>query len=212
MKYEHNPAAIYQKSFAIVRKETSISRFPEELVPIVQRIVHACGMPDIADAIRHSANLTQSASKAISAGCPILCDSTMTATGIIQRLIPNNCNIHAPTFNTALAEKAKQIGTTQSAIIIEQWQPILSGALVVIGNAPTALFRLIELIQNGASRPAAIIGCPVGFVGAAESKQELANQMHQLEYLTILGRRGGSAMAAAAVNALLVQADAEQTS
>ncbi len=208
MNYQKDPEVIYQQSFASVRREASLSRFPGSLRAVVERIVHACGMTDIADDIDYSDGFAESARGALNSGAPILCDSAMTAAGIMRGLRPDHCEVIAPRFDESLAARAREAGTTRSAVIAESWKEKLGGAVAVIGSAPTALFRLLELLDEGAPEPAAVVGFPVGFVGAAESKMELARRTGEIEFLTIAGRRGGSAMAAAAVNALLIQARA----
>jgi precorrin-8X/cobalt-precorrin-8 methylmutase len=189
-----DPAEIYRRSFAIIRAETDLGAVPEDLRNVVVRVVHACGMPDIVADLRWSDGAAAAGRKALAEGAPILCDAEMVARGIIASRLPA-----ANPVACTLAE-AKAAGTTRSAAAVDLWLPRLGGAVVAIGNAPTALFRLMDLIDAGAPRPALILGFPVGFVGAAESKQALAES--SLPFVTLLGRRGGSAMAAAAVNAL----------
>ncbi|MBK1647844.1 precorrin-8X methylmutase [Rhabdochromatium marinum] len=202
LDYNRDGAAIYRESFAIIRAETHLARFPADLESVAVRVVHACGMPDAADDLLFSADAGTAGRAALVAGAPVLCDSRMVAEGVIRARLPAEnavlCTLHDPQV-PALAE---QLGNTRTAAALELWQPHLAGALVVIGNAPTALFRLLELLDAGAPRPALILGFPVGFVGAAESKAALAEDSRGVPYVTIRGRRGGSAMAAAAVNAL----------
>ena len=206
MNYERNPDRIYQKSFSVVRGEADLSRFPIDAVHIAERIVHACGMTDIADELRFSPDFAKTGRDAVNASAALLCDSRMTAAGITHRWLRHGNEVVAPRFGPELAAAAKRIGTTQSAMTVDSWVPRLANAVAVIGNAPTALFRLLELLDEGAPPPALILAFPVGFVGAAESKSELMANPRGAEFLTLPGRRGGSAMAAAAVNALLAGA------
>jgi precorrin-8X/cobalt-precorrin-8 methylmutase len=204
--YIRDGAMIYRQSFAIIRSEADLERFPGHAGKIVVRMIHACGMPEIAEDIAMSSGFVAAARAALLGGAPILCDSKMVANGItLGRLPANNaviCTLGAPDV-PMLADELK---TTRSAAALELWRPHLAGALVAIGNAPTALFRLLEMLDEGAAHPAAIIGLPVGFVGAAESKAALAGD-NRVPYLVLHGRRGGSAMAVAAVNALASEAE-----
>jgi precorrin-8X/cobalt-precorrin-8 methylmutase len=196
MDYIRDPAAIYEKSFAMIKSEADLSRLPQDAHDIAIRVIHACGMTDIVDDLRISDDFASLATQALSK--PILTDAEMVRHGVIDKQLNMICTLNDP--------RARQIGiakqTTRSAAAVELWKPFLEGALVVIGNAPTALFAVLEMIDAGGPRPAAVIACPVGFVGAAESKAELCRDPRGLPYATILGRRGGSAMAAAIVNAL----------
>lgn len=195
MTHLRDPEAIYRESFAIIRREIARFAFPAELEPVVVRLVHACGMPDIAGELAFSDGVAAAARAALRAGAPVLADGRMTAAGI-TRLPARN-----PVVCT-LDEAAPAPGETRSAAAVDKWRPRLAGAVVAIGNAPTALFRLLEILAAGGPRPAAILAFPVGFVGAAESKRALAGSAHGAPFLTLGGRRGGSALAAAAVNAL----------
>lgn len=209
MKYERDPDTIYRQSWTIVENETDLSPFLDDgLHEVVVRMVHACAMTDITSDIRFTQDFVNAAVQAIAKGAPILCDSMMTVSGISRRHLRRNDQIVPPRFDEATVQKAKNAQTTQSAMVAESWWSMLAGSLVVIGNAPTALFHLLEMIaaEKGKIKPAAIVGFPVGFVGAAESKRNLCNNLYQLPYITLLGRRGGSAMAAAATNALLLLA------
>lgn len=206
MTYEKNPSAIYRKSFATVERESDLGQIPEDLRDIVVRIIHSCGMTDISRDIRFSSNFAVTASRALESRTKVFCDSRMTAAGIMGGYLPDDCEIVVPQFDAELSETARQNQTTRSATLVDKWSRNLGGSLVVIGNAPTALFRLLEMVAEGSAKPAAVIGFPVGFVGAAESKQALVDSGNRLEFLTLLGRRGGSGMAAAAVNALLLRA------
>lgn len=196
--YLRDPAEIYRRSFEIIRTEADFSGLPSDAEPVATRIIHACGMPDIAANLRISPDFVRAAKAAIAAGKPILVDAEMVGQGIIDRHVPIICTLNDP----AARELGIAKGTTRSAAAVELWRDRLDGAIAVIGNAPTALFALLEMIDAGAPKPAAIVGFPVGFVGAAESKDELHANPRGIPYATLLGRRGGSAMAAAAVNAL----------
>ncbi len=196
MGYIRDPAAIYEKSFAIIRSKADLSPLPANAQDMAIRMIHACGMTDIASDLRISESFVDAAVAALAK--PILTDAEMVRHGIVDKKLNIICTLNDP--------RAREIGiaerTTRSAAAIELWKPYLEGALVVIGNAPTALFALLEMIDAGGPKPAAIAAFPVGFVGAAESKAELFNNPRGIPYATILGRRGGSAMAAAVVNAL----------
>jgi precorrin-8X/cobalt-precorrin-8 methylmutase len=198
ISYLRDPKAIYQRSFEIIRGEADFSKLPKDAHGIATRIIHACGMPEIAADLRISPDFLKAANKAIQNGRPILVDAEMVHNGIIDKSLNVICTLNDP--------KAKALGisrgTTRSAAAIDLWLPHLKGSLVVIGNAPTALFALLELIDNGAASPAAIAAFPVGFVGAAESKAELFANPRDIPFAMLLGRRGGSAMAAAVVNAM----------
>lgn len=198
--YERDGAAIYRQSFAIIQDEADLGRFPETLVPAVVRMIHACGMTDVAADVGFSDSVAEATRRALEAGAPILCDSEMVAHGITRARLPAANPVVCTLRDERVAALARELDTTRSAAALEFWRDRLEGAVVAIGNAPTALFRLLEMLADGAPRPAAIIGIPVGFVGAVESKEALAARA--LPYLTVFGRRGGSAMAAAAVNAL----------
>jgi precorrin-8X/cobalt-precorrin-8 methylmutase len=200
--YLRDGEAIYQRSFAIIRAEADLARFSAEEAEIAVRMIHACGMVELADAIVFAPGLVPAARCALEGGAAILCDSEMVAHGITRTRLPARnevlCTLGAP----SVPALARTLATTRSAAAVELWGDRLAGALVAIGNAPTALFRLLELLHAGAPRPAAIIGIPVGFVGAAEAKDALAADSHDVPFVTVRGRIGGSAIAAAAVNAL----------
>lgn len=198
ISYLRDPQAIYARSFEIIRAEADLAHLPEDAAPIAQRVIHACGMPEIAADLRISPDFASAATRAIAAGRPVLVDAEMVRHGIIDKTLDVICTLNHP----AARQTGIASGTTRSAAAVDLWRPHLNGAIAVIGNAPTALFALLELIDGGAPRPAAIVGFPVGFVGAAESKAELAANPRGLPYATLLGRRGGSAMAAAVINAL----------
>jgi precorrin-8X/cobalt-precorrin-8 methylmutase len=195
-------AAIYERSFATIRAEADLDRFAADVEPVVVRMIHACGMVDLAADVEIGGELVPSARGALEAGAPILADSMMVANGVTRARLPADNEIVCTLRDPDIAELAAARGTTRSAAAVERWMPRLAGSVVAIGNAPTALFHLLELLANGADRPAAIIGIPVGFVGAAESKRALAEHASGVPFLTVHGRRGGSAITAAALNAL----------
>lgn len=199
--YIRDGAAIYERSFAIIRAEADLSRFSGTAARVVVRMIHACGMTDLPDDVAMSEDFAEAAETALRAGAPILCDAKMVANGVTRARLPAENAVICTLDDALVPGLAKEMGLTRSAAAMELWRPHLAGALVVIGNAPTSLFRLLEMLDAGAPRPAAVIGIPVGFVGAAESKQALA-QDGRVPFLAVHGRRGGSAMAAAAVNAL----------
>jgi precorrin-8X/cobalt-precorrin-8 methylmutase len=199
--YIRDGSEIYRNSFAIIRAEANLSRFKPLEEKVAVRIIHACGMVDIADDLSISPTFAACASEALAHGAPVLCDAKMVAYGITRRRLPKNNDVICTLDDPAVAPLATKTGNTRSAAALELWREHLEGAVVAIGNAPTALFRLLEMFDEGAPLPAAIIGIPVGFIGAAESKHALAAQ-NGVPFLTVSGRRGGSAMAAAAVNAL----------
>ncbi|MBO6518472.1 MAG: precorrin-8X methylmutase [Rhodospirillales bacterium] len=199
--YLKDPAAIYAKSFETVRAEVSLARFPDGVTDVVVRLIHACGIPAIADDIAFTDRVVDAGRDALKSGAPIFVDANMVAAGIIRRHLTGN-EIVCTLDDDGVADDAKRGATTRSAAAVERWVPRLEGAVVAIGNAPTALFRLLELIADGAPKPAVVLGFPVGFVGAAESKDALAKSTLGLEYITLNGRIGGSAIASAAVNAL----------
>lgn len=202
MDYLRDPKAIYARSFEVIRAEADLSHLPATARGIAVRIIHACGMTDIANDLRITPDFAEAALAALQGGKPIIVDSEMLRHGIIARQLPKGVEIVC-TLNDP---RAREIGiateTTRSAAAVELWAPLLGGAVVVIGNAPTALFAVLEAIDKGAAKPAAIAGFPVGFVGAKESKDELIRNPRGLAYATLTGRRGGSAMAAAVINAL----------
>lgn len=200
--YVRDPAAIYAKSFAIVRAEARLERFDPHSAEMVLRLIHACGMVDIAETLAISNNCVPRGQAALQSGAPIICDCEMVASGIIRRGLPAANEIICTLNDARTAPLAKKLNTTRSAAATEMWLDRLEGAIVVIGNAPTALFHLLDGLDQGWPNPAAILGFPVGFVGAAESKSELAMNPRDVPFATLPGRRGGSAMAAAALNAL----------
>jgi precorrin-8X/cobalt-precorrin-8 methylmutase len=202
LAYLRDGAAIYRESFAIIRAEADLSRFTPEEAEIAIRIIHACGQVDVAQRIVFGGHLVGAARNALAAGAPVLCDSEMVAHGVIRARLPAGnavvCTLNDPR-SMIIAAKAQ---TTRSAAALDLWLDRLAGAVVAIGNAPTALFRLLELLAGSAPKPAAIVGIPVGFVGAAESKESLAANAQKIPFLIVRGRIGGSAMTAAAINAL----------
>ncbi len=200
--YLRDGVAIYERSFAIIRAEADLSRFSAEEADVAVRMIHACGQVDVARHIVFGGDLVAAARGALGAGAPILCDSEMVAHGFTRARIPARNDVICMLNDPRTAALAEKNGTTRSAAALDLWLDRLGGAVVAIGNAPTALFRLLELIDAGASQPAAILGIPVGFVGAAESKEALAQNPRGVPFLVVRGRIGGSAMTAAAVNAL----------
>ncbi|USG62301.1 precorrin-8X methylmutase [Sneathiella marina] len=200
--YLRAPQAIYEKSFATIRQEVDFSGMSDPMRSIATRIIHACGMPEILNELSFDDKVAEAAVAALRGGAPILSDCEMVTHGIIKRFLPKNnsviCTLNQPDVPTRAAE----MHTTRSAAAIELWREHLEGSVAVFGNAPTALFHLLEIMEKGAPKPAAILGFPVGFVGAAESKTALAESTLNIPFVTLLGRKGGSAMAAAAVNAI----------
>ncbi|MFN7910151.1 MAG: precorrin-8X methylmutase [Microcystis sp.] len=202
MEYIKNGEEIYRKSFAIIRSETNWENLPDDLAPVAVRLIHSCGMTDITKDLEASPDAVKIGRNALAGGAAILCDSQMVANGITKARLPKNNPIICTLNHPEVTELARQINNTRSAAALELWRPHLAGAVVAIGNAPTALFRLLELLDQNVDKPALILGFPVGFVGAAESKTELATNSRGVPFITLHGRRGGSAIAAAAVNAL----------
>jgi precorrin-8X/cobalt-precorrin-8 methylmutase len=202
LDYIRDGQAIYDKSFAMIRAETNLSQVPEDLEKVVVRLIHSCGMTDIVSDIAASSGAGTIGRQVLAAGAPIFCDAQMVANGVTRSRLPANNEVICTLNQPNVADLAKTIGNTRSAAAIDLWLPRLAGAVVAIGNAPTTLFRLLELLDAGCLKPALILGFPVGFVGAAESKAELAANSRGIPFITLHGRRGGSAIAAAAVNAL----------
>ena len=204
--YIRDGAEIYRRSFAIIRAEADLARFTPAEERVAVRIIHACGMVEVASDIAFAPGAAEAGIAALAAGAPVLCDASMVADGVTRARLPAGnavvCTLRDPRVHGLAAE----LGTTRTAAAMELWADRLGGAVVAIGNAPTALFRLFELIDAGAPRPACVVGIPVGFVGAAESKEALAARS-DLAWIVVRGRRGGSAMAAAAVNALASAAE-----
>jgi precorrin-8X/cobalt-precorrin-8 methylmutase len=201
--YVRDPDAIYRESFAIIRREARLNHLPPDIADVAVRLIHACGMVDIVEDLAFTPDVVQRAGAALAAGGPILCDSAMVAAGIMRARLPAKNDVVCTLADPRVPNLARSLRTTRSAAAVELWADRLDGAVVAIGNAPTALFHLLERLQQGGLRPAAIFALPVGFVGAAESKQALIDARLDIPYLTLRGRRGGSALAAAAINALL---------
>ncbi|MFD4786891.1 precorrin-8X methylmutase [Streptomyces sp. NPDC058459] len=200
--YEKDGAAIYRRSFATIRAEADLAGLPADVSQVAVRMIHACGMVDLVRDLSYTPSVVARARQALRAGAPILCDVQMVASGVTRKRLPAGNEVLCTLSDPSVPELAAKLGTTRSAAAMELWHDRLEGAVVAVGNAPTSLFRLLEMIEAGAPRPAAVIGVPVGFVGAAESKDALAAHPAGLEHLIVRGRRGGSAMAAAALNAI----------
>jgi precorrin-8X/cobalt-precorrin-8 methylmutase len=205
--YERDASAIYRASFATIRRETDLARVPAALERVVVRMVHACGMTDLIDDLAWSEDFAAAARGALAAGAPILCDSAMVDAGVTASRLPAGNQVVCTLRDPRVPGLAEELGTTRSAAAVELWRDRLGGALVAVGNAPTALFHLLGMVADGAPAPAAVVGVPVGFVGAAESKAALAGHRPPLPHLVVHGRRGGSAMASAAINALASDAE-----
>ena len=199
--YIRDGSEIYRNSFAIIRREADLKRFAVEEERVVVRMIHACGMVETAADIYFSSKAAMAGITALQAGAPILCDANMVAHGITRARLPKNNEVICTLADPKVADLAKKLGTTRTAAAIELWRPHLAGAVVVFGNAPTALFHLLEMLDAGASAPAVVVGMPVGFVGAAESKEALIAD-GRAPVIAVRGRKGGSAMAAACINAL----------
>ena len=200
--YLRDPEEIYRRSFAMLRAESDVRDLPAGIATVAERLVHACAMPDIVPELRYDPALAESAAQALQAGAPVLADCRMVVEGVIRGRLPAGNEVICTTGAPEVPALAERLATTRSAAAVELWRELLPGSLVAIGNAPTALFHLLEMIAEGGPRPAAIFAFPVGFIGAAESKQALIDAELAVPYITLLGRRGGSALAAAAVNAL----------
>lgn len=205
--YEKDGAAIYRQSFATIRAEADLDALPADVARVAVRMIHACGMVDLVRDLAFSPDAVAHARKALLAGAPVLTDVQMVASGVTRRRLPAGNDVVCTLSDPSVPELAAELGTTRSAAAMDLWGDRLDGAVVAVGNAPTALFRLLEMIDAGAPRPAAVIGVPVGFVGAVESKDALAAHPAGLEHLVVRGRRGGSALAAAALNAIASEED-----
>ncbi|MEU4178685.1 precorrin-8X methylmutase [Streptomyces sp. NPDC026589] len=201
-QYEKDGPAIYRQSFATIRAEADLAGLPADVSQVAVRMIHACGMVDLVTDLAFSPNAVADARAALRSGAPILCDVAMVASGVTRKRLPADNDVVCTLSDPSVPELAAKMGTTRSAAALELWRDRMEGAVVAVGNAPTALFRLLEMIEEGAPRPAAVIGVPVGFVGAMESKEALADHPSGLEHLIVRGRRGGSAIAAAAINAI----------
>jgi precorrin-8X/cobalt-precorrin-8 methylmutase len=200
--YLRNGEEIYRRSFAVIRNEADLSGIPAELEKLAVRVAHASGMVEVIADLVFSPDAAEAGRRALSSGAPILCDSRMVAQGIARARLSADNAVRCTLADPRVPDIAKRIGNTRSAAALELWRGHLAGSVVAIGNAPTALFRLLEMLDEGVAKPALIIGFPVGFVGAAEAKQALAEDSRGVPFIAIRGRRGGSAMTAAAVNAL----------
>ena len=200
--YLRDGSEIYRRSFATIRAEADLAGLEPVLARAVVRMIHACGMVDLTRDVAASSDFGAAAGTALATGAPILCDTGMVAAGVTRARLPADNDVVCTLTAPEVPRLAEQLATTRTAAALELWRDRLEGSLAVVGNAPTALFRLLELVEDGVGRPAAVIGVPVGFVGAAESKRELTRHPAGLEHLVVHGRRGGSALAAAAVNAL----------
>lgn len=202
LDYIRDAAEIYRQSFATIRAEADLTPFPEDVARVVVRLIHTCGQVDVAEHVAFTPGVVSATHAALVAGAPILCDSSMVAAGITAARLPAGNEVVSLVADPQAPELAQRSGNTRSAAGVELWADRLAGAVVAIGNAPTALFRLLELVDDGVPAPVSVLGGPVGFVGSAQSKQELIDRPRGMEYLVVTGRRGGSAMAAAAVNAI----------
>lgn len=207
LDYIRDAGEIYRQSFAMIRDEADLSRFPEDVTRVVVRLIHTCGQLDVTKHVAFTDDVVTRAHAALAGGAPILCDSSMVRAGITRSRLPADNEVVSLVADARAPQLAARLGTTRSAAAVDLWADRLGGAVVAIGNAPTALFRLLELIDEGAPTPAAVLGGPVGFVGSAQSKQELISSPRGMSYLVVTGRRGGSAMAAAAVNAVAAEAE-----
>ncbi|MGY1855159.1 precorrin-8X methylmutase [Modestobacter sp. SYSU DS0290] len=203
--YEHDGAEIYRQSFATIRAEADLSGLPADVAQVTVRMIHACGQVDLVQDVAWSDDVVARAREALHAGAPVLCDAQMVASGITRRRLPADNDVVCTLNDPRTPELARELGTTRTAAAMHLWGDRLDGAVVAIGNAPTALFHLLEMVRDGAPRPAAVIGIPVGFIGAVESKEALAAS--DLDFLVVRGRRGGSAITAAAVNAIASTAE-----
>lgn len=202
--YLSDPAAIYAESFATVRREARLDRFGRGMDRVAERVIHACGMVEVADRLAFSPGAAEAGAAALAGGAPVLCDCEMVAAGVIRRLLPAGNQVVVTLNDRRVRDLAAAQGTTRSAAAVDLWEARIGGAVVAIGNAPTALFRLLERLDEGWPTPALVLGFPVGFVGAAEAKAELAGDARGCEFVALRGRRGGSAMASAAVNAIAI--------
>ncbi|MBB4856301.1 precorrin-8X/cobalt-precorrin-8 methylmutase [Mycobacteroides chelonae] len=207
LDYVRDGAEIYRQSFATIRAEADLSAFPDDVARVVVRLIHTCGQVDLPGQIAFSADVVTRTRAALDAGAPILCDSSMVAAGITRLRLPANNEVVSLVADPRAADLAQRTGTTRSAAAVDLWADRLPGSIAAVGNAPTALFRILELVDDGVTPPVSVLGGPVGFVGSAQSKQELIDRPRGMDYLLVRGRRGGSAMAAAAVNAIASDRD-----
>ncbi|TQN44018.1 precorrin-8X methylmutase [Blastococcus colisei] len=204
-EYEKDGAEIYRQSFATIRAEADLAGLPDDVTRVAVRMIHACGQVDLVRDLAFSPDVVHRGRQALDAGAPVLCDAEMVASGVTRRRLPRDNDVVCTLNDPRTPGLAAELGTTRTAAALELWRDRLDGAVVAIGNAPTALFHLLEMVAAGAPRPAAVLGIPVGFIGAAESKDALAAS--DLEFLVVRGRRGGSAITAAAVNAIASDAE-----
>ena len=202
LDYIRDAAEIYRQSFATIRAEADLARFPEDVARVVVRLIHTCGQVDVTEHVAYTADVVTRTHAALAAGAPILCDSSMVAAGITRSRLPADNEVVSLVADERARDLAGRLQTTRSAAAVDLWADRIPGAVLAIGNAPTALFRLLELVDEGVAAPAAVLGGPVGFVGSEQSKQHLVDEPRGMSYLMVMGRRGGSAMAAAAVNAI----------
>jgi precorrin-8X/cobalt-precorrin-8 methylmutase len=207
IEYIRDGQEIYRNSFSIIRAEANLAGIPADLEKLAVRVIHACGMVDVVQDLRFSPGAGTAGRAALAKGAPILCDARMVAEGITRARLPANNPVICTLNEADVPQLARDLGNTRSAAALEHWREHLEGSVVVIGNAPTALFYLLEMLDAGAPKPALILGMPVGFIGAAESKDMLAADSRGVPYVIVRGRRGGSAMAAAAVNALATEVE-----
>ncbi|KGI68626.1 precorrin-8X methylmutase [Mycolicibacterium rufum] len=207
LDYIRDAGEIYRQSFATIRAEADLSRFPDDVARVVVRLIHTCGQTDVGEHVAFTPDVVDRAYAALAAGAPILCDSSMVAAGITRSRLPADNEVVSLVADDRAPALAARQATTRSAAAVDLWADRLPGAVLAIGNAPTALFRLLELVDGGVAPPAAVLGGPVGFVGSAQSKEELIARPRGMSYLVVTGRRGGSAMAAAAVNAIATVAE-----
>ncbi|WP_299955845.1 precorrin-8X methylmutase [uncultured Modestobacter sp.] len=203
--YEHDGAEIYRQSFATIRAEADLSGLPEDVAQVAVRMIHACGQVDLVADVAFSPDVVRAGRTALESGAPVLCDAQMVASGVTRKRLPAFNEVVCTLNDPRTPDLAREMGTTRTAAAMHLWGDRLDGAVVAIGNAPTALFHLLEMVRDGAPRPAAVIGIPVGFIGAVESKEALTAS--DLEFLAVRGRRGGSAITAAAVNAIASTAE-----
>ncbi|MGE2833397.1 precorrin-8X methylmutase [Mycobacterium sp. SMC-4] len=205
LDYTRDAAEIYRQSFATIRDEADLSRFPDDVARVVVRLIHTCGQVDVAEHVAFTDDVVTRAQTALRDGAPILCDSSMVAAGITRSRLPADNEVVSLVADPRAPELAAKLGSTRSAAAVDLWADRMDGAVFAVGNAPTALFRLLELVDEGVRPPVAVLGGPVGFVGSAQSKDELIARPRGMSYLVVTGRRGGSAMAAAAVNAIAAE-------
>lgn len=205
--YIRDGAEIYRQSFATIRSEARLSHLPDDISTVVVRMIHACGQVDLVEDLAYSPDAVSAGRAALQAGAPILCDANMVASGVTRARLPRNNDVVCTLRDPQVPQLAAEQGNTRSAVALSLWAEKLGGSVVAIGNAPTSLFYLLDMLEAGAEKPAVVVGCPVGFIGAAESKEALISHLSGVEYITVRGRRGGSAITAAALNALAREAE-----